>query len=190
MEIRVRAFTLIEVLVVIGVVIIIASATLANFPEFSERIGIEQEAGKLALALRKTQSYALAVRQFQGGSGIFPSYGVNIAMSDPTHHIIFGDINDSGRFESLRAELVEKITIGKRIKIFQICGNSQSVPVGPCTLSSADIVYKRPTPTITLIGVDGGLPLIYNDIKVVLRSFDGSIQKSVTIWSTGQISIK
>lgn len=190
MEIRVRAFTLIEVVIVAGVIAIIAAVTLASFPEFSERIGIEQEAGKLTLALRKTQSYALAVREFQAGSGIFPPYGITIAMSDPTHYTIFGDVNASNRFESFLGESIEKTSVEKRVSIFQICGNSQSVPQGSCQLSSADIVYIRPAPTISLIGVDGGIPLSYNDIKVVLRSLDGSIQKSVIIWSTGQISIE
>lgn len=185
-----HGFTLIEVVVVVGVIAIIAAVTLASFPEFSERIGIEQEAGKLTLALRKSQSYALAVREFQAGSGIFPPYGVNITTNDPTHYTIFGDVNSSNRFEGFLGEAVEVTAAEKRISISQICGNSQSVPVGSCTLSSADIAYIRPIPTVSLIGVDGGLPLSYNDIKVVLRSLDGSIQRSVIIWPTGQISIE
>ena len=194
MEIRMnlldRGFTIIEIVVVVGVIAIIAAVTLASFPEFSERIGIEQEAGKLVLALRKSQSYALAVREFQAGSGIFPPYGVNISMSDPTHYTIFGDINSSNRFESFLAEMVEVFSVEKRVSIFQLCGNSQSTSVGSCAISSVDIAYIRPVPTISLIGVDGGIPLSYNDIKVVLRSLDGSIKKSVIIWSTGQISIE
>jgi len=137
------------------------------------------------------------VREFQLGSGIFPPYGVNIAMSDPTHYTIFGDINFekdnpsyTPRFESFLGESVEVFSVEKRVSIFQICGNSQSIPQGSCDLSLVDIAYARPGPTISLIGVDGGLPLSYNDIKVVLRSLDGSIQKSVIIWSTGQISIE
>ena len=202
MEVRInsrtnRGFTLIEVVVVAGVIAIIAAVTLASFPEFSERIGIEQQAGKFVLSLRKAQSYALAVREFQPGSDIFPPYGVNITMSDPTHYTIFGDVNFeennpsyTPRFESFLGELVEVFSVEKRVSVFQICGNSQSEPVGPCSLSSADIAYTRPGPSISLIGVDGGLALSYNDIKVVLRSLDGSIQKSVIIWSTGQISIE
>ena len=194
MEIRMnlldRGFTIIEIVVVVGVIAIIAAVTLASFPEFSERIGIEQEAGKLVLALRKSQSYALAVREFQAGSGIFPPYGVNIVFGDPTHYTIFGDLNFSNRFESFFSESVEFLSVEKRVSIFQLCGNSQSISQGSCTLSSVDIVYIRPAPTISLIGVDGGIPLSYNDIKVVLRSLDGSIQKSVIIWSTGQISIE
>lgn len=185
-----RGFTLIEVVVVTGVIAIIAAITLASFPEFSERIGIEQEAGKFVLALRKTQTYALAVREFQRGSSMFPPYGVNILLSDPTHYTIFGDLNSSSRFESLFGEKVETVSAEKRVSIIRLCGNSQSIPRGPCSLSSIDVVYIRPAPTISLIGVDGGLPLSYNDIKVDLSSADGSIKKSVIIWSTGQISIE
>lgn len=204
MEVRVRTgFTLIEVVVVVAVIAVIAAITLVSFPEFSERVGIEQEAGKLVLALRKAQSYALAVREFQAGSGFFPAYGVNISISDSLHYTIFGDFPEnsppflgSKRFESFLGEAVETITVEKRVKIKKICGNSQSIPQGStCNnssggLSSADIVYERPVPTISLIGVDGGLPVSYNDIKVDLSSADDSIKKSVIIWSTGQISIE
>ena len=136
-----HGFTLIEVVVVVGVIAIIAAVTLASFPEFSERIGIEQEAGKFALSLRKAQTYALAVRELQQGSGIFPPYGVNVAMGDLIHYTIFGDVNFeknnpsySPRFESFLGESVEVFSVEKRVSIFQICGNSQSVPLGSCCL--------------------------------------------------------
>ncbi|HEY4521995.1 MAG TPA: prepilin-type N-terminal cleavage/methylation domain-containing protein [Candidatus Paceibacterota bacterium] len=191
MEIRIRAFTLIEVVVVVGVIAVIAAVTLSSFPEFSERVGIEQEAGKLVLSLRKAQSYALAVREFQPGSGVFPPYGVSISTGDRIHYNLFADFpNKNYRFDEISGELVEKFSVEKRVEVKEICGNSQSVPQGSCALSLADIVYERPGPTISLIGVDGGLALSYNDIKVVLRSLDGSIQKNVIIWSTGQISIE
>lgn len=185
-----NGFTLFEVTVVIGIVIVLASITLANFPEFSERIGIEQEVGKLALSLRKAQVYALAVREFQLGSKVFPPYGVNVSTNDRRHFTLFGDLNSSNRFESFLAESVEIFSVEKRMEIHEICGNSQSIPIGSCSLSSADIVYIRPAPSIVLTGVVGGIPLRYNDIKVVFTTFDGSIRKSVIIWSTGQISIE
>lgn len=185
-----KGFTLIEVVVVIGVVAFIATITLVSFPEFAERVGIEQEAGKLALALRKAQSYALAVREFQSSSGIFPAYGVNVSLSNPLQYVIFGDPNGSNVFESFLGEAVETVHIEKRVSVYRICGNSQSIPQGSCSLSSADMVYIRPVPTINLTGVESGISSLYNDIKVVLRSADGSIEKNVIIWSTGQISIE
>jgi len=185
-----RAFTIIEVVVVIGVMAIIATITLISFPQFSERVGIEQEAGKLALATRKAQSYALAVREFQSDTGIFPAYGVNVSLGNPLEYVIFGDPNSTTRFESFLNEAVETTKVEKRVSINRICGNSQSIPQGSCTLSSADIVYIRPTPTIVLTGVDSGIPALYNDIKVVLKNSDGTIEKNVIIWSTGQISIE
>lgn len=198
MEIRINnGFTLIEVVVVIGVIVIIATVTLARFPEFSERIGVEQESGKLVLALRKAQSYALAVRELRAGSGIFPPYGVNISTSNRTRYTLFADSPiKNNRFDEASGESIERFIVEKRVTIDKICGNSQSIPPGSSCdsgfggLSSADIVYERPAPTITLIGVEDGLPLSYNDIKVDLKSLDGSIKKSVIIWSTGQISIQ
>ena len=191
MEIRIKSgFTLIEVILVVGIVIVIASITLANFPEFNERIGIEQEAGKFVLAARKAQSYALGVREFQIGSKIFPPYGVSATINDRIHFTVFGDTNLSNRFENFLGESVEVFTVSPRVEIHEICGNYQSIPPGPCNLTTADIVYIRPAPSIVLTGVVGGIPLSYNDIKVVFTTLDGSIRKDVVIWSTGQISIE
>ncbi len=192
MEIRVRnaGFTLIEVIVTVGIMALIASATLFNFPEFSRRIQVEQEAGNLILSIRRAQAYSIAVREFSPGSAIFPGYGVNISLDDPTGYVIFGDINHTSRYESVDAEGIETIKLGSRVKISQICGDSQSVPPGPCTLSSADIFYIRPGPSSTFTGVDSGLPSVYNDIKLVLSSDDNSISKSIIILSTGQVSIQ
>lgn len=185
-----KGFTVIEIIVVIGVMAMIAGMTLVSFPEFSERISVEQEAGKFSLALRRAQSYALAVREFGVGSGIFPGYGVNVSLASPDRYIVFGDPNRSTRYEDFLNETVETTAVERRARIIRICGNSQSVPAGSCALSSADLFYIRPGPTIVLTGVDAGLAAVYNDIKVTLSSFDGSIQRNVVIWSTGQVSIQ
>ncbi|GEM_PF-1869149 len=205
MEIRIRqhglpacrhGFTLLEIIVVIGVVSLIAATTLFSFPAFSRRIAIEQEAGQLALSIRKAQSYSIAVREFSPGSGIFPGYGVNVSLDNPNEHVIFGDPNQTNRYEAGAAEAIETIHFNSRVKISKICGNSQSVPPGPCDLvpytglTSADIFYIRPGPTATFTGVSSGLSGVYNDIKVVLSSEDNSLTKSVTVWPTGQVSIQ
>ena len=187
---RARGFTLIEVVVVVGVMALIASATLFNFPQFSRRIQIEQEAGKLALSVRKAQAYSIAVREFSAGSGVFPGYGVYVSTANPNGYVIFGDPNKTSRYDASLGESVETVNFASRVKIAQICGNSQLVPPGPCTLSSADIFYIRPGPDSTFTGVDSGLPSIYSDIKIILSSEDAALSKSVVIWPTGQVSIQ
>ena len=183
-----RGFTLIELIVVIGVMVLVGTLTLVSFPQFSRRVAIEQEAGKLSLALRRAQSYAIAVREFGVGSGIFPGYGVFVSATSPEQYLIFGDPNTSSRYEESFGETVEVVRTERGARISDICGDSQSVPPGPCGLSSVEIFYKRPGPSIALTGAFSSDR--YNDIKLVLTSLDGFVTKSIIIWSTGQISIQ
>lgn len=199
---KTKGFTLIEVVVVIGVMAIISSLMLANFPRFNKQISVEREAGKLALSFRKVQSYALAVREFGPTPPFndypfcddptklpvkFPGYGLFFKASDPTHYFIYGDINCSRYYENtLPEEAVEMINIEGNVKVFSIKGYDAAVCLGGCDLNELSILYVRPGPTILIksSGVD------YNFIEIYLRSSDGAVSKKVVIRSTGQVSIE
>ncbi len=194
---KARGFTLIEVVVVIGVMAIISSLMLANFPRFNKQISVEREASKLALSLRKAQSYALAVREFSpvfnddpfctNPPVKFPGYGLFFKLSDPAHYFIYGDINCSKYYENtLPEEAVEMINIEGNIKVFSIKGYDAAVCSGGCDLNELSILYVRPGPTILIksSGVD------YNFTEIYLRSSDGAVSKKVVVRSTGQVSIE
>src|SRR3989344_1096801 len=194
---KARGFTLIEVVVVIGVMAIISSLMLANFPRFNKQISVEREAGKLALSLRKAQSYALAVREFNPAFNDdpfcasppvkFPGYGLFFKVSDPTRYFIYGDVNCSKYYENiLLEEAAEIINIESNVKIFSIKGYDAAVCGGGCDLDELSILYVRPGPTI-LIKSNG---IDYNFTEIYLRSSDGAVSKKVVIRSTGQVSIE
>ena len=195
-----KGFTLLEVVVVIGIMAIISSLMLANFPRFSKQVAVEREASKLALSFRKTQSYALAVREFNPLFNDypfcddptklpvkFPGYGLFFKVSDPAHYYIYGDINCSKYYENtLPEEAVEIINIEGNIKFFSIKGYDAAVCGSGCDLDELSILYVRPGPTI-LIKSNG---IDYNFIEIYLRSSDGAVSKKVVIRSTGQVSIE
>ena len=130
---KARGFTLIEVVVVIGVMAIISSLMLANFPRFNKQISVEREASKLALSLRKAQSYALAVREFNPAFNDdpfcvsppvkFPGYGIFFKISDPARYFNYGDVNcDKYYGDPMIEEAVEIINIEGNVKFFKIKG--------------------------------------------------------------------
>lgn len=194
---KVKGFTLIEVVVVIGVMAIISSLMLANFPRFNKQISVEREASKLALSLRKAQSYALAVREFSPAFNDdpfctnppvkFPGYGLFFKASDPTHYFIYGDVNCSKDYENtLLEEAVEIINIEGNIKVFSIKGYNAAACGGGCDLDELSILYVRPGPTI-LIKSNG---IDYSFTEIYLRSSDGAVSKKIVARSTGQVSIE
>lgn len=192
-----KGFTLIEVVVVIGVMAIISSLMLANFPRFNKQIGVGKEASKLALSLRKAQSYALAVREFNSAFNDdpfcenppvkFPGYGLFFKTLDSAHYFIYGDVNCSKYYESFSIEeTVEIVNIENNMKTSTIKGYNAAICSGGCDLAELSILYLRPGPT-TLIKGDGA---DYNFVEIYLSSADGTVSKKVVVKSTGQVSIE
>src|SRR3989344_7770766 len=179
---RKRAFTLIEVVVVVGIMAIVSSLMLANFPRFNKQIAVNREAGKRALALRKAQSDALAVREFDPGNPLlkddpfcltppvrFPGYGLFIDLADKAHYFIYGDIDCSKDHVSGLAEeeIVETANFEGRVLISDIIGFSPGLCGGGCSdLTEASVLYVRPGPAIFIRS--GGAD--YNYVEIIVSS--------------------
>src|SRR3989344_3760662 len=109
-----QGFSLVEMVVVLGAMVMVMTLTLANFPKIKEQIALTLATRELALTIRKAQSYAIAVREFNSsfpvnlcnsgydvsqGSVMFPPYGIAVAKqndgndNDKFTYSIFGDIN-------------------------------------------------------------------------------------------------
>lgn len=198
-----RGFTLIEVVVVLGIMGLISSLMLANLPRFQKQIVLEREANKLALSLRKAQSYALAVRDFDPTNpGLnnypfcddpaklpmkFPGYGVFFSLADATHYFIYGDVDCTRYYNSAPIEeVVESVLIEGKASIRWLRGFDAGVCASGCDLTELSVLYVRPGPAIFIksIGAD------YNHAEVRLDSADGAVSKKAVIRSTGQISVE
>ena len=187
-----RGFTLIEVVVVIGIMAVISSLMLSGFPKFNQRIILNREAGNLLLSLRKAQSYAMSVREFNATYTDdpfcanppvkFPAYGVFLSTASPSNYIIFGDASCSTKYEDFPvAEAVETVVLERGVKLKSILGYDSGICSLGCPLNETNILFRRPGPA-TIIP--------YNVIDLVLSSPAGDFEKKVIIRSTGQISLK
>ncbi len=201
-----RAFTLIEMMVVTGIIVLIMTVTLVSFPQLRGRTLIEREAGRVALALRQAQSYALSVREFDptypdnptcdtsDSSKLpakFPPYGVSFSSSaNPKSFKNFGDINcdtfyNSGEEVGSATSLEGGIYISKIEDCKNYCVGSDSIVIG-----SIDILYKRPDPTTILTGPDHAPLATGHYVKITLSTGDNAIQKIITVRNTGQVSVE
>ena len=212
-----QGFSLVEMVVVLGAMVMVMTLTLANFPKIKEQIALTLATRELALTIRKAQSYAIAVREFNSsfpvnlcnsgydvsqGSVMYPPYGISVSKSglpdslgrDQWHYVIFGDITcraSRSQDPVLNAAtmIIDVISIQNGVQIATIKGFAGGPP--PTVLDAVDIVYQRPNPSVTLIGYKNGTGSIYSGrIEISLTSGDGSATQKLIARPSGQISIE
>ena len=79
--------TLIEMLVVVGIIAMVSSVIIFNYSDFSTNVSVRNLSQEIALTVRKAQTYATSVRPIDGTdltSKTYPGYGISFATeSDP-----------------------------------------------------------------------------------------------------------
>lgn len=136
--------------------------------------------------MRKAQTFALGVREFGQGSGVFPGYGAHFELASERDYVLFADLNENREYDG-SSEDVEALYIETSPKIFNLCAGEKTQPPGDCSLSELDITYLRPAPTIFF--KSGIQNLTYADVQIKIKTPDGGI-KTIVIWSTGQVAIE
>lgn len=101
--------TLIEMLIVVAIIAVVSAVLMFNYSDFSTNVSLRNLSQEMALAIRKTQTYATSVRAIDGtdfvSSSSFPGYGIAFSVADaqttpsPIHpsskrFVLFADISD------------------------------------------------------------------------------------------------
>ena len=193
MNVRIKGFTVLELLIVIGIVAVITSTVFGNYPEFSRRLAIEREAQLVALTLRDAEERAIRTRR-AGGSFFIP-FGVHFDLANPKEYILFADTDFGGNQNFYDAgEEIETITMGRSVQLKDICAYEKQggSPPPDCDINSLSITFKRPAPLIKVHGVKGG-PVVdmgVPDFEIYVETEDGVHQQKIVVWTTGAISIE
>lgn len=101
-----RAFTLIEILVVAGIIAFFTAIVLPNYRFGAGIISLERSAHSLSQEFRRVQEMAMASREI--GKGIvpqgqefYPKGGFGISLkSNPTEIIVFADCDGNGSYDT------------------------------------------------------------------------------------------
>ena len=178
-----RGFTLIELMVVTGILVVITSLILANNTRFGGAVLLENLAYDIALSVRRAQVYGIAVQRF-GTDDFSAGYGVNFTLATPAVYILFAD-KENGIYDTGNSELVESVSIQGGYKIVDLCATSPSRPSETCGLSSLDILFKRPEPD-AFIRAGGNLQ---EKARIILESPRGN-RTSIIVEASGQIAVE
>ncbi len=182
---RSRGFTLVELLVVMGIMIVISTLVLARYSQFNGVILLRDLAYDVALSFREAQVFGISGKS-SGGTFAY-RYGVYIAKGAPTQYILFGDRNNNSAYDS--NEVITAYSMRAGYGISEICAH-RSDGYNRCAstndLANLTVMFKRPEPD-AIIRTDA-TGEVYTDATVTLTSASGAT-RSVTVTSTGQIAV-
>lgn len=186
-----RGFSLIELLVVMGILVIVTSLTLTNNARFGGAVLLQNLAYDMALSVRQAQVYGISVYSF-GASNYSVGYGMHFDMSNPATYVLFADaVARNGLYD--QGELVEATNIGRGYKIKSLCATRNN---NEQCFDTMDILFKRPEPDAHITARNGeGQSCIENSNqcqekgRITIESPRGD-ELNIVVEATGQIAVQ
>src|SRR3989338_11200043 len=165
-ELRTNAgFTLIELVVVMGIIVVVSAVTLANNTRFGGSVLLQNLAYDIALSIRQAQVYGISVRNYSAGN-FSAGYGMHFDIVSPTSYVLFADAVDAnGRYDGTMAcpqsggsgrEFILCNSIGRGYRIDGLCSPAGAVPLSCTRVDQLDVVFRRPEPDARITAGSGG----------------------------------
>lgn len=171
-------FTLIEILVVVGIISILSAIIFPNYRAGENRFAIQRSVQKLARDLRMAEEMSLGAKEFKG---IIPrgGYGIYFRKDEPLHYILFADTSDPPNYRYDGAfELIEDIQIEKGVRIQNL------VPATSGPDPSLTVVFTPPDPTVTITPQDS------RGLIVISSERGDSDEKTISVNTAGLIEVQ
>ena len=198
-----KAFTLVELMVVIGIFFVITSVILFQSKSFDSNITASNLAQDIALTVRKANAYTLGFQVPQTVSGVsIKGYGVNFTAGVGDSFVLFGETDPydqlythtsgCGLFSHID-ECIEETNIKTKDRITEI---SVDVSGSPLTLSPGDslsIIFTKPTGEVSYCVQSGGIGGCNYTLATVAHITVSSTQGRlyvVNIRNNGQINVQ
>ncbi len=192
-----RGFTLVEMLIVLGIFFVISSIVLLNYKGFGSDLLLTNLSYDIALQLRRAQSYGVSVKSISDAEGFVHAYGVHFDQDQATFKF-FIDINDNEVFDPGDGPPIEIYNINNQDRIFRLCykdtsdGSSHCTNGGGNNPNAIDVLFKRPDPDAKItICVSEPLPSCQTGKaigQIDIVSVRG-LHRYVTVRDTGEISV-
>ncbi len=196
---RQSGFTLVEMLVSVGIAMVILAVIVFNQSTYSDAAGLAQDADNLALVFSEQQAYGVAVKQAGSVTPTFDSaYGVVVSTSDsPTSYIAFIDSDGNSHYTGAwscgaHPECVQLVSLVRGNTVTSVCPlTSSGVDCGSVT--RVDVTFLRPKTTAVLRFYDGsGQGVSVSNLvgaQITIESPRGRT-KAVTFYQSGQVSVQ
>ncbi|MFA6094368.1 MAG: type II secretion system protein [Candidatus Paceibacterota bacterium] len=179
----VSGFTLVEMLIAIGIITALSGVVLFNYGSFNSSLALTNLAYDIALTVRQAEYYGIGSKSSEGD--FTTGYGVHFDTVQNTTYNIFSVLKEETSYAFLDPNQV--------VQIFDLNnGNyiSSIHKINPCepVSGNVDVVFFRPLPKVYFSY--GGTTELSNGIVVEIKSTRADDKKMyVKILSSGQIGV-
>ena len=213
-----QGFSFVELIVAIAIITTLSAIFLFNYGSFERRVTINILAHQIAGWVYDAQVSAMSVKRARNEAGRFPGYGLYFDMATVNKFIFIADLNGNRVYDPYDSvtstcgdpseECEQEIILLRGNTIASLCGNMPSSGGQSQNCASANpaypplyptgvinIVFARPNPFDATIWGDVNtavfpqVPTAYTNAEIAVTSSKG-YRNTVTIWSTGQVSVR
>ena len=132
-----KSFTLVELLVAVGIIILLTALVLPDYRAGERQFALQRSASKLAQDLRRAEEMAMSAKEPPTAPDTFKgAYGINF-QTNSSNYILFADLDNDQIYDS--GEEIETLPLEKKVKI------SNLSPASPLTIS-----FTPPDPTVNI----------------------------------------
>ena len=189
--VRTRAFTLVEILIVIAIFTVLTGTVLSNYRNYNTNALFANASEDITLTLREAQVYGVGTKGNTSGAGCGGtfncSYGVYFVQG-ANNIVLFADVDGNRVYTGADNPPVEIINLGNAISISGLsCGGFD------CSTGVASVTFQRPNPDAYIADVapiPSTIPSPYDYISIVLKNATTGKTATTTITRAGQIYLK
>jgi prepilin-type N-terminal cleavage/methylation domain-containing protein len=203
-----RGFTLIEMLVVLGIIVVITSIVITGESSFDNSFFLTNTAYDVALTVRQAQSYGLSSQAV--GSVQNAGYGIQLSQATPTKYIFYADTDPASAnvtpadkpgdsYYTVGSDaLIQKYTFTGGYKFTKFCMHIKTGSptafchsiTGQTPAETLDIAFSRPNSDVSIIWTNSsGGQRAGTKACFTITSADNSQSRYVYVSGVGQISV-
>lgn len=213
--VKVRAFTLIEMLVVLAIMSALSLVVLAGQSTFNKSLILKDTAYSIAYSFREAQTFGLSSVRYAGTSNV--SYGIFFDKVTPDQYLLFADLDNSWLslwcpigavstpdykpgdcvYRAPYDKIIKTTKFTRGFTVQKFCAKPQngtkrcSDTNGPTDIYNLSVTFVRPnmTPIITMRQNSGSKFLQATCAEIYLQAPEGGATRTVRVSQFGEISL-